>query len=415
MSVVAAPPEDSGAVVPAPTVAPPAAAGSDPADLMALQSALDEVARGFRDADPEAIRPWLYDERSSFARRWLRRADNMAEVPLADYRLSLDDSLPDLATERLRARYPDPIVMAYVVEEHSLEGFDAAGPASEDLFLTAVRTEDGWRFASDSDAEPLGLISVDHLWDQGPVLATVSGPVMALHHPDTPSIGAVLSEARRALDDAREAWPLAWPDRVPILVPADEEELAELLHVTFDLSSFVAFATATPTGELGGYELTGTRVVLNTPTFLSRESSTRRRILVHELVHAATRPVSGRFVPSWLDEGVAQVFGERRSTTGTVLLDAIVAAGFDGGLPTDGQFTVGGRDRIFLSYQLAWSFLDYLVRRFGEEQVATFYAAAGQGAGASPGTEAWHVDAAAREVFGASLAELQRAWGVSLG
>ena len=399
-------PATSAAAPPAGTVPSPAAE----ADLDGLQEALDAVADAFLAADPDALRPWLHDPDSVFGRRWLDRARNLAEVPLSHYALELDPSLPDLATERIRARYDARVALVYVVEEHALEGFDAEGPAAEDLFLTAVESEDGWRFASDTDAEPLGLVSADHLWDHGRVVATRRGDLLALHHPETGAIDAVLAETEAALEELRERWPLPWSGRVPIIVPRDQQELGDLLHVTFDLSNFVAFATATPSGDLGRYELTGTRIVLNTPTFLDRGRTVRQRILVHELTHVASRPVSGPFVPSWLEEGLAQALGERRSTTGTVLLNGLVSRGFDGQLPTDGQFVVGSRDRIFLSYQLAWSFVDHLADRYGDEMVAEFYAAAGAGAIGEPGTEAWHVDRAAREVFGRSLEELREEW-----
>ncbi|MDX1621591.1 MAG: hypothetical protein R3320_11405, partial [Nitriliruptorales bacterium] len=87
---------------------------------------------------------------------------------------------------------------------------------------------------------------------------------------------------------------------------------------------------------------------------------------------------------------------------------------FDGALPADGDFTTGGRDNIFLSYQLSWSFVEFLRERYGDEQVGRFYEAAGAGAIGEPGTEQWHVDRAAREVFGQPLEQLQEAWRNSL-
>lgn len=374
-----------------------------------VQATLDAVARAFLAADPDALRRWLHDPDGTFGRRWLERAGNLAGVPLSRYRLTVDPSLPDLATGRVRARYGAPAVVVAVTEEHALEGFDTA-PARADLYLTLVHSDDGWRVASDAEAEPLGLVSADHLWDHGPVIASTAGPLLALHHPATGDVDGVL----RALDDARavvrERWPLPWPEPVVVIVPRDEDELAALLHVTFDLSQFVAFATATPTSELGRYELTGSRVLLNPARFSARTAEVRRSILVHELLHVATRSHAGPLVPSWLDEGVAQALGEQRSTTGTQLLDALVRAGRPVTLPPDAAFVTGGRQRIQLSYQLAWSFVDHLRARYGTERVARFYAAVGAGAIGQPGTEAWHVERGAREVFGAGLSDLTTSW-----
>lgn len=407
---VAVPPPDALAPATRQVLAPPPAPAGVAPDDAPLQEALDAVAAAFLAADPDALRPWLADPDGDFGRRWLARAEHLAALPLASYDLTLEPSLPDLATADVRGRLGARAQVRAVREALVLDGFDATGPAVEDLYLTLVPDGDRWRVAGDADAEPLGLLSVDHLWDQGPVATTASARLLAIHHPGQAGIDTILSEAEAALDDARARWPLDWPGRVAVVVPRDEAELATLLHVSFDLSSFIAFATATPEGELGDHRLTGPRVVLNTPRFLSRPSDVRRSILVHELVHVATRPSAGPVTPSWLEEGVAQSLGERRSTTGTGLLDRLVAAGFDGALPTDGQFTTGGRERIFLSYQLAWSFVDHLVRTRGADEVAAFYAELGRGSVARPGTEPWHVDRAAREVFGADLAALRAEW-----
>jgi hypothetical protein len=404
----------SGTALPAPVASAPAPSPSSPPpavrDAAGVQAVLDDVADAFRAADPDALEPHLADPGSAFARRWLDRARHMAALPLDGYALRLDDALPDLSTQRVRDRYDGRVQVVHVVEELRLAGVDAA-PSADDLFLTLVDTGDGWEVAGDVDGEPLGFVSVDHLWDHGPVEVTRDGPVLAIHHPDGPPVGALLEEAGAALVQADQRWPRDWPGTVPVVVPRDEEELGDLLHVTFDLSNFVAFATATPVGERGAYELTGSRVVVNPTRFLDRAPATRQRILVHELVHVATRSSAGPMVPSWLDEGVAQALGEQQSTTGTTLLDGTAPAEL--ALPTDGQFTVGGQARIFLSYQLAWDFVDFLVRTRGVDAVGEFYAAAGRGAVGRPGTEQYHVDRAAREVLGAPLADLVEAWRAS--
>ena len=395
----------AGVVVTADDVDPEPPVGVRDADD--IQAVLTEAAAAFATTDADRLAPLLHDTTSAFGTRWLARVDNMAGLPLSFYALELDDSLPDLATDRLRDRYDDPVQVVYVVEQHSLQDFDDA-PANEDLFLTMVETTGGWRIAGDRDAEALGLISVDHLWDHGPVTTLRDGPVLAIHHPDGPAIGALVEDSVIAIQRARERWPNAWPERSPVLVPRDEEELGELLHVTFDLSNFVAFATATPAGERGDYDLTGSRIVINPVRFLNRTTETRQSILVHEFVHVATRPSGGPRTPSWLDEGVAQALGEQRSTTGTGLLSGVPVG--ERALPTDGPFTVGGRDRIFLSYQSAWSFVDHLQRRFSPAAVGQFYAAVGRGSVGEPGTEDWHVDRAAVEVFGETLEQLVATW-----
>ncbi|MFN2557224.1 MAG: hypothetical protein ABR592_10230 [Nitriliruptorales bacterium] len=381
-----------------------------------LQDALDAVAAAFLAKDAAALRPWLSDPDSLFGRRWLARAENLRDVPLKTYRLELDPSLPDLTSAAVRARHGPTAQVVYVVEKHALEGFDGDGPAEEDLFLTVVRLPGNepvrsWRIVGDVDAEPLGLVSVDHLWDHGPVVVHRAGGFLALSHPGNAQVARlVLDEASAARAVMSAHWTLPWSGNVPLVIPRDERELRELLHVTFDLSTFVAFATATPSGELGEFRLSGARVVLNTERFLASPAETRRRILAHELLHVATRPHSGPTMPSWVEEGLAQRLGEQDSTTGTDLLRAATAGGFAGRPPEDAAFTRGPPDRIFLSYQLAWSFADFLADAYGETALARFYAELGRGSVGKPGRVHYHVDRAARLVFGASLRDLEAAW-----
>ncbi len=385
-------------------------------DRTGLQDALDAVAAAFLARDPVALRPWLSDPDSLFGRRWLARAENLRDVPLEMYGLELDPSLPDLTTAEVRARHGPTAQVVYVVEKHALEGFDDDGPAAEDLFLTVVRVPaddaaSSWRVVGDADAEPLGLVSVDHLWDHGPVVAQRAGGFLALSHPGGEAVARLVLDETAAARVAMGAhWTLPWSGKVPLIIPRDERELRELLHVTFDLSTFVAFATATPWEELGEFRLTGARVVLNTERFLTRPSETRRRILAHELLHVATRPHAGPAMPAWVEEGLAQRLGEQDSTTGTDLLTAVTAQGFAGVPPEDAAFTRGPPDRIFLSYQLAWSFADFLADSYGETALARFYAALGRGSVGKPGRVHYHVDRSARLVFGAPLRELEAAW-----
>ncbi len=380
-----------------------------------IEATLAGISAAFGAADPEALRPWLADADSDFGRRWLERAAHLGALPLLDHQMALGIGLPDLTSPRTRAEHGLDANVRWIRERFRLDGFDAE-PAGYDLFLTFVRGEgEAWLVVGDEDAEPLGLISDDHLWDQGPVVVTSRGGLAAIHHPGQPNVDEVLLDAERALVIAQQRWPIAFPPRVPVIIPATQQELGELLHVTFALDNFVAFATASVEGELGDFRFGGNRIVVNPSSFLNRTAATREQILVHEFLHVASRPVSGPQVPSWLDEGIAQAIGERSSSTGTtLLLDAARDPAFIGALPLDAEFTTGGRDRVFLSYQSAWSFIDHLARRFSVDDVARFYTAVGAGSIALPGTETYHVDRAAREVFGVPFADLRESWRAEL-
>jgi hypothetical protein len=373
-----------------------------------IEATLAGLAAALRDADPDAIRPWLADPDSEVGARWRARTVNLAEVPFASYELSLDRGLPSLTTTAVRRRWGEEAQSVLAVEEHALHGHDVDGPRRDPLVLTFVPEGDRWVLVDDQGGGALGLVRGVQLWDLGPVEATSRGPLLALHRPAAGGIEQLLDEANAALTLARERWPLPWAERVPVLVPADAEELADLLNVTFDLDRFLAFATATPLVEPGRHQLTGSRVVLNPDRFGDRDPRTRELVLVHELLHVASRPYASASTPLWLEEGVAQALGEQRSTTGTRLLEGAGSAGRR--LPLDVEFTTGARDGIHLAYQRAWSFSDHLVTRFGAERFARFYEEAGIGTAREPGTVSYRVDRAAREILGMPLEDLVAEW-----
>jgi hypothetical protein len=382
--------------------------GAPVTDEDGVEAALAALAAGLRAGDPDVLAPWLADPSSEVGERWRNRATNVAEVPLATYELALDPALPALTTTRVRDRWGSDAQSVLVVEEHALEGHDVDGPRRESLVLTFVPDGDRWVLVDDQGGSSLGLVRGVHLWDLGPVEATARGPLLALHRPGAGGIEQLLVEAEAALGLARDRWPLPWSERVPVLVPADADELADLLNVTFDLDSFVAFATASSVIEPGEHRLTGARIVLNPARFDDRDARTRELVLVHELLHVASRPYAATSTPLWLEEGVAQALGEQRSSTGTRLLDAAGAPGRR--LPLDAEFTTGGRDGIHLAYQRAWSFTDHLVGRFDADRVARFYEEVGIGSVRDPGTVGYRVDRAAREVFEEPLDDLVASW-----
>jgi hypothetical protein len=387
-----------------------------PAEVAGLREVLDELGAAFRAGDPDAVVAHVADPDGELAERWRDRAENLVDVPLSTYELEHDDTVPNLATDQLRAEHGDEVQVVRVRERVELGEFDADGAGIHDLYLTLVPDGDGgWLVVSDRDAEPFGLVSTRHLWDEGPVTTTQDGAFLAIHSPDRATIiPELLNEANAALDDVRTRWSVEWSERVPIIVPRDQDELARLINVTFDLSNFVAFATATVDGELGSYELTGSRIVVNPDRFLDRDSAMRQRILAHELLHVATRPAAGPFTPAWVEEGVAQRLGEGAMPGEGAQLRAAITRGDVREMPLDAEFTTGGRDRILLSYQASYSFFEYLAERFGEDTVASFYAEVGTGSIGEPGRPPHHVDRAARSAFGEDIATLREEWARAL-
>jgi hypothetical protein len=236
---------------------------------------------------------------------------------------------------------------------------------------------------------------------------------VVLYHPsDRAGARRILADTLGAVATIRSAWPYAWRARVVVMVPSTARELTRIFQATFDLGPFVAFTSSSVERE-PRWRLTGHRVFVQPDTFFAYGQGTRRTFLDHELLHHATRASSGPFIPSWLEEGVAQFYGER--TTRLRDLPARVRAGtFDGRLPEDWEFVVGSTSDIRTSYDESLSFTSFLDRRFGRRSAARLYRALGAVPADSLGTALYHLDRAARRLFDMPLAGLERAWASGL-
>jgi hypothetical protein len=377
-------------------------------DLEGIEAALDGLSEAMLAGEPGRMVDHLDEPHGEVGRVWRRRAANIADVELEHYRLRIDERLGDVTSEAVRARHDVDVRVVVVVEELAVAGHDRDGAARHRRTLTFVRRDDGWRLSEERDGRALGLSTPVHLWDLGPVATTGSGPVLALHHPDAPDVQRLVEETRQGIATLRDRWPAPWSERVVLLVPRDRDELDELLDADLHLDDFLSFAAATSWSEPGDQGLAGSRVVVNPERFDDLRAEVRERVLLHELLHVATRPVGSAAIPLWLEEGVAQALGERGPSTGsTARLDALGAEGRR--LPLDEEFTAGGREQTHLAYLRSWAFVDHLERRHGDAAVAAFYTAVG-GAASGPGTVEHHIDGAARETFGTDLDGLVSQW-----
>ena len=374
-----------------------------------LSDLLERLAQALASADEDAVAALLHDPEGEVGQRWRTRAANLAEVPFDDLRLRLDPRPGLMTTDRVRARFPDveEVVVTGVLEEHVLAGHDLDGPARHRHTLTFVREDDDWLLADDRDGRILGRPEPGFLWDLAPVTTTSQGPVLALHPEDAAGVAQLVGETVAAMEILPQRWPADWSQRVVLSVPTDREQLAHVVGGTLNLDDFLAFASATAYSAPGVHEITGTRLVVNPDRFPTSPEA-RERVLLHELVHVATRPVASHRLPLWLEEGVAQALGEQGPSTGhTRQLDALGAQGRR--LPTDAEFAALGRQATLLAYQRAYSFVDHLVDRRGRDAVVDFYLAVGESVH-EPGTVGHRLDAAAERELGADLDTLVAEW-----
>lgn len=394
---------------------PPAPATEDD-DRAAIQALLDRRATALVERDRAMFLATVSDDDPTFKRRQEELFDGFASVPLAEYSLAANWSrYGDLVRRAEERRYDAPVMLPVTEEQYRLRGFDRAA-AVEDMYFTFVKQEDGWLIASDSDLDPLGFYSARHPWDFGRVSTTVAGNFLLIA-PDRSGCSApppdLTNIAQRALARVDSYWTPRWRKKVVLVVPCDGRELQRMLQATFDPSKFVAFAYSTLDLD-DGYRFTGHRVIVNPPVFAGRGTEEAVTILAHELLHVASREVSGPFVPLLVDEGVADFVGYAGAGGALSFLTSVVGAGsFDGRLPDDFAFSIGSGSEIFLSYQEAHSAISFMAERWGRDAVIDLYLDLGART-YEAGLARWHLDDALRATIGIGLTTFERAWADSI-
>jgi hypothetical protein len=387
----------------------------------AIQALLDRRARAFVERDEAAFMATVGRADPGFYRRQKRMFRWAAAVPFGSYRLVARwDRHGDLARVSDVGRYSgaDAVSIPLTEERYRIAGFDRHA-AVGDAFFTFARHDGAWRIVDDSGLEHVGLPSARHLWDFGPVTIARSPHFLLLRHrcdsriDCPPSTGDILALAEQALGRVESLWDVPWRKSVVVVAPTTTAELARMLQTTFDLDNFVAFAASSVDVERG-FSYGGHRVLFNPESITNRSSTDVLQILTHELVHVATRPASGPFVPVYIDEGVAEQVAHESSPDALEFLGTVVSRGeFDRRLPTDVEFLTGSADDIYTSYQEAQSAVRFFVDRWGFDRLEDFYVRLGRPAVAA-GTAGYHVDRALRATVGVSAAEFERAWARSL-
>ncbi len=373
-----------------------------------ISSLLERRAGAVNARDRGAFLASIDPAATEFAAAQGARFDRMGTLPVLDYSLESEmERMGELTRAADRRRYGSAVVVAPVEEQFRIQGFDEL-PASNDHYYTFVKRAGGWRIASDSDLLDLGLASARQPWDFGPVQLFSSNHFLLVVHPDEARFAPqLLRLAEEALPKVDQVWGRPWSKRVPIFVPSSREELEGLLNVTFDVSNFVAFASASLDRE-AGWRFTGARIILNRANFLRHTPSSRREIFAHELAHVATREASGPFVPIFMEEALAELASANLDTSH---LETRVRSGsFDRRLPDDLEFRSGGGRAIYLSYQEALSVALFVRDRFGAEAFGRLYEALGA-ARVEAGTRKYHLDRVLTETLGMSLSDFEREWG----
>ena len=383
-----------------PTPAPAQTASDRETAARSVLDVREEAIRsGNRERFLDTIDPAADPE---FKARQARLFDGLRSVPLASYELLVrTDEIADLSAG-LEDRYAaDGVFLPPVEARYRIEGADSA-EAIDVFFYTFLRRDGRWRIISDTDVEDLGLPSSRNLWDFGPVARVKSDHFTMLFDPDDRDRAeGLVTLAEEAYDRLAEGFDERLPDQVVVVLPHTLDQLREMLQATFDLSNFVAFATAAIDRDRG-WESTAPRVYVQDTNLSRNRREFQLETLHHELIHVAAVPVAGPFVASWVHEGVADWMATGRGPSSPV-------EGSDKRLPDDFEFTTGGQEGILRAYEESTSAMAFLAEAKGRAAPLDVLVSAGR-ARVAPGTPDHHLGLALQEVYGAGIADFERDW-----
>jgi len=373
----AAPPSASSPAVPSPSV--------DAAALrvQALDQVLGERAAAIMARDRDAWLATVDPAATEFVAQQTATFDNLAQVPLAQWRYEFAGEGPYLPADRRQVLGPEAWV-ARVVQVYRLADADQADVRREE-HLTLVQRDGRWLVADDGDGG-----SSTELWDLGPVQVVRGTRSLVLGTAGVETLEKYVTEVDEAAVRVDEVWGEAWPRTVVVQVPRDQAELARLLLRT-DEAGLDQIAAVT-TGELGLDQpgSSADRVIVNPAGFAQLGPLGREVVLTHEITHVATRATTTSEVPIWLSEGFADYVAYAgtelsRDVIAADVLEQVRAGSGPTALPTGPDFDPAAT-RIAAAYSGSWLAAELIARTYGEEALVAFYRAVAGGFTPESGT-----------------------------
>lgn len=369
----------------------------------AVRAVLDQRESALRTGDRAAFLDTVDPSATpEFKVRQGHLYDGLRSLPLASYELELrTDEVPDLAAG-LAARYSvDEAFLPPVEARYRLTGIDTID-AVDGYYYTFLRRGGRWRIVSDGDLEDVGLPSSRNLWDYGPVGQERSDHFTVVHDPaDRKRAEALAALCEQGYGRLTGGFGRPVPTHILVVLPHSLDQLREILQATFDLSNFVAFASASVDRD-DDWQATSPRVYVQDTNLSRSRPEFQLQTFHHEFAHVAAFPLAGPAVASWIHEGLADWMASGTKEPAEV-------EGTDGVIPDDWEFTTGGGDSILRAYDESTSAMAFLAARKGKTAPLDLLVRAGE-ARVAPGTSAYRVDQALRAVYGAGLDQFQKDW-----
>jgi hypothetical protein len=267
--------------------------------------------------------------------------------------------------QALLDKYGPTAYLVSGVMEYQIDGIDEL-PVQTPLGYTFVKRGGRYVLVDDTHLDTGQADSPNQeAWDTGPVLVR-RGPrtLVVVEQGQTEAAKSILADAQVAVKAVNRWWLPGWQGG-GLVIALDDTKVrsADFNGPTWKDTS--AVATPVYRAEAG---LGGSYVVVNPRD----RGELDARLLAHEFTHVATAP-DGPSAPLWLVEGMAGYvqrlpmggeptvdLGKYRDLVRSKYLNKAKA------LPTDKQFFGPTKDS---SYAIGWYAVDYLVRKYGLNQV----------------------------------------------
>ncbi len=408
----------------------PSGAGVDPASrTRAVRALLATRAAAIRHRDRTAFLGTVAPLAPELRARQAALFDNLAQVPLGSWSYRLDPEQEVLMPPGVATAYGDAVWAPKVRLRYQLAGYDAA-PTSQDQRYLFVRYGHRWYLGDDGLApdRDTGTGTVRNLWDFGRVTAIRDPSVLVLGHPGSERLmRSAYQIARQAIPAVNRVWGAGWHRRVVVLVPADADELSQVIEESGDLSGMAAFTSA----DLPhGGQPVGKRVVVNPDAYGELSPYGRQVVLTHEITHVATGPpfttrhipeassgerrsardVTSGATPYWLAEGFADYVAYRATGASAKRAAHELAQDVKDGdlpdrLPEWADFRPSNPN-LAQAYQESWLACKLIVARSDEATLVRLYRTLSRAKG-DPDAE---LDMAMRDQLGIGTADFVGAW-----
>ncbi|MCF2531236.1 hypothetical protein [Yinghuangia soli] len=376
---------------------------------------LERRAAAVRDRDQAAYLATVDPQATAFRAVQAASFGNAAQIPFAswDYELVTPDAFTLPAVRRAELG-GTAVFTAHVDLAYRIAGLDAA-PLRSPQFLTFVQRDGAWYIAADGDGAAAGQPSAAQVWDLGPVtvLQTRSGIILGVGA--NADLSAYQKDVETAVPDVTAVWGPDWAGKTVLVVPADQEQMAELLGAEPQKYARIAAVT---TGERGAGpdEAAADRIIVNPEAFRELGTVERRVVMTHEIAHVASRAATRNWTPTWLSEGFADYIGYLNS--GQTIRSAAPELRRDvrdgkvpAQLPSDEQFETT-QDSLPQAYEMGWLACRMIAEQWGGTKLVDFYRAVGAppAGGAGPPDQTARLAEAFTSVLGTTPAEFTAKW-----